>query len=69
MIIGLTKENSAKHQAYKIGKGRMKKLIWVGVFLLLAGMSRAEVQFAPIFNDGTVVQCEMKVNVWGSADP
>jgi len=47
----------------------MKKLIWVGVFLLLAGMSRAEVQFAPIFNDGTVVQCEMKVNVWGSADP
>lgn len=47
----------------------MKKQIWFGVFVLLAWLSHAEVRFAPIFNDGTVLQCEMKVNIWGCADP
>lgn len=47
----------------------MNKKIWIGFFVLLAGISGAEVRFAPIFNDGAVLQCEMDVNVWGSADP
>ena len=47
----------------------MNQKIWFGFFFLLAGIACAEVRFAPIFNDGAVLQCEMKVNVWGSADP
>ncbi len=26
-------------------------------------------QFAPVFNDGAVLQCDMPVNVWGTAEP
>ncbi|MGE4490716.1 MAG: sialate O-acetylesterase [Kiritimatiellales bacterium] len=37
--------------------------------LLACGACRAELSFAPIFNDGAVLQCEMPVNVWGTADP
>jgi sialate O-acetylesterase len=42
----------------------------VGLLILLfAGASFAEVSFAPVFNDGAVLQCEMPVNIWGKADP
>ncbi|QHI69944.1 sialate O-acetylesterase [Tichowtungia aerotolerans] len=37
--------------------------------LALAGMSGAELSFAPVFNEGAVLQCDMPVNVWGTADP
>ncbi len=47
----------------------MKIRILLSFMVLLTGLSHAEVRFAPIFNDGAVLQCEMKVNVWGSADP
>lgn len=32
------------------------------------GYAWAEVRFAPVFNDGVVLQCELPVNVWGRAD-
>jgi len=60
---------NTKRTKLKNGIIKMNKRIWFGFFILLAGMSCAEVRFAPIFNDGAVLQCEMKVNVWGSADP
>lgn len=45
----------------------------VSVFLLfllwLAAGVRAELSFAPVFNDGAVLQCDMPVNIWGNADP
>ena len=47
----------------------MKKRIWLGIFILIAGLSRGAIQFAPIFSDGAVLQCEMNVNIWGTADP
>ncbi len=47
----------------------MSKRVYIGMFLLLVRLSFADVHFAPIFNDGAVLQCEMPVNVWGSADP
>ncbi len=34
-----------------------------------AGIAGAELSLAPIFNDGAVLQCDMPVNIWGSADP
>jgi sialate O-acetylesterase len=37
-------------------------------WILVAG-ARAEVAFAPIFNNGAVLQCEMPVNVWGKSTP
>jgi sialate O-acetylesterase len=44
--------------------------IWfLGVAVLMALRGQAAVQFAPIFNNGAVLQCEMPVNVWGSAEP
>jgi sialate O-acetylesterase len=46
--------------------GKMKTAAWI--FLLTAGMVFAEVRFAPVFNDGAVLQCEMPVNIWGKAD-
>ena len=48
----------------------MKKL-WmelVAASLLLSGVYAAELSFAPIFNDGAVLQCEMPVNIWGTAN-
>jgi sialate O-acetylesterase len=39
------------------------------VCLLACGCCWAELSFAPIFNDGAVLQCEMPVNIWGTADP
>jgi sialate O-acetylesterase len=39
------------------------------LILLVAGASFAGISFAPIFNDGAVLQCEMPVNIWGKADP
>lgn len=40
-------------------------LLWLAVYPVGA----AAIRFAPIFNDGVVLQCEMAVNVWGSAAP
>jgi len=34
-----------------------------------AAGARAEVAFAPIFNDDAVLQCEMPVNLWGKSAP
>jgi sialate O-acetylesterase len=52
------------------GKVTMRKTQTVAwMFLLTAGLVFAEVRFAPVFNDGAVLQCEMPVNVWGKADP
>jgi len=46
------------------------KKIWTGVLLLILSFSAsAELSFAPIFNDGAVLQCDMPVNVWGTAGP
>ena len=39
------------------------------VVLLLAGFAHAELRFAPVFNDGAVLQCDMPVNIWGIAEP
>lgn len=49
----------------------VKKIMnWTGRACLLAcGVCSAELSFAPIFNDGAVLQCEMPVNIWGTADP
>jgi len=47
----------------------MKKRICFGFFVLLAGLSRAEVTFTPLFNNSAVLQCEMPVNVWGRSAP
>ena len=47
------------------------KTVWIGLvaaWLLACGICSAELSFAPIFNDGAVLQCEMPVNVWGTAD-
>jgi len=46
------------------------KKIWTGVLLLILSFSAsAELSFAPIFNDGAVLQCDLPVNVWGTAGP
>jgi len=46
---------------------------WLQATALLLALlplpGRAEVGFAPIFSDGAVLQCEMKCNLWGQADP
>lgn len=39
------------------------------VFLWVVGHAQAELSFAPVFNDGAVLQCDMPVNIWGKADP
>jgi hypothetical protein len=41
------------------------------VLTLLAMLQNAsaDLSFAPVFNDGAVLQCEMPVTVWGKADP
>jgi sialate O-acetylesterase len=39
------------------------------VNLFLSATGYAELHFAPIFNNGAVLQSEMPVNVWGTADP
>ena len=41
----------------------------VFLFLLTAIPLNASPAFAPVFNDGAVLQCEMPVNVWGTAEP
>ncbi|QHI69945.1 sialate O-acetylesterase [Tichowtungia aerotolerans] len=39
------------------------------ILSVLAQFACAELGFAPVFNDGAVLQCEMPVNIWGTADP
>jgi sialate O-acetylesterase len=41
---------------------------WIAGCFLIHGACSAELSFAPLFNDGAVLQCEMPVNVWGTAD-
>jgi sialate O-acetylesterase len=36
---------------------------------LAHGACFAQLSVAPIFNDGAVLQCEMPVNIWGTAEP
>jgi sialate O-acetylesterase len=43
-------------------------LCFVAVIALAARAFAAELSFAPLFNDGLVLQCELPVNVWGRAD-
>jgi len=40
----------------------------VAVIAFAARAFAAELSFAPLFNDGLVLQCELPVNVWGRAD-
>lgn len=47
----------------------MRKIICLSMVLILVSLAHAELFFAPIFNDGAVLQCEMPVNIWGKADP
>lgn len=42
---------------------------WLFVVLLMPTLVWAKPSFAPVFNDGAVLQCEMPVNIWGTADP
>ena len=48
----------------------MRKLrIEILTVILLTGCACcAELSFAPIFNDGAVLQCELPVNLWGKAE-
>lgn len=43
--------------------------IFLIVIILSPFCAQSEVSLAPIFNDGAVLQCDMPVNVWGTADP
>jgi sialate O-acetylesterase len=50
------------------------KLITPGILIALLAAwlpsgALAEIRFAPIFNDGAVLQCEMETKLWGEADP
>ena len=47
----------------------MKNIIAAFVIGLCIQAHAGGVDFAPIFNDGAVLQCEMPVNIWGAADP
>lgn len=44
---------------------------WIVLLLCLVATvaGGTELSFAPVFNNGAVLQCEMPVNVWGSAGP
>jgi sialate O-acetylesterase len=50
-------------------KRKMMRNAIVLVSIVLACTAGAELSFAPIFNNGAVLQCDMPVNVWGAADP
>ena len=47
----------------------MKKVLLSFVYACVALACSAEISFAPIFNDGAVLQCDMPVNIWGTAEP
>ena len=47
----------------------MKRRIILLAFGLTAFTVFAELKFAAVFNDGAVLQCDMPVNIWGTADP
>jgi sialate O-acetylesterase len=47
----------------------VKKVLLFFVYAYVALTCSAEISFAPIFSDGAVLQCEMSVNIWGTADP
>jgi sialate O-acetylesterase len=48
---------------------RLKKMALQLMLLMIVFCGRANVHFAPIFNEGAVLQCELPVNVWGTSDP
>ncbi|VGO12999.1 hypothetical protein PDESU_01553 [Pontiella desulfatans] len=47
----------------------MKKIIGSLLLGLCVQAQAVELEFAPIFNEGAVLQCEIPVNIWGTADP
>lgn len=47
----------------------MFRYIYLAVLLLCPYCGQSEVAFAPIFNDDMVLQCDMPVNIWGTAEP
>lgn len=47
----------------------MDRKILIAALVCLSSQMFATVELAPIFNDGAVLQCEMNVNIWGTADP
>ena len=48
--------------------GTLILALWL-LWLAISPVGAAAVRLAPIFNDGVALQCEMAVNVWGSAAP
>jgi len=48
---------------------RMFRIALLALVWALAPGARAEVAFAPVFNNSAVLQCEMPVNVWGRSTP
>ncbi len=48
---------------------RLVSLSWLIACVALAPSLRAEVKLASIFGDGMVLQCDLKVPVWGWAEP
>jgi len=47
----------------------MKRFLGLAVVLAVASWALADVQVAPIFGDGMVLQRDAKVPVWGTAEP
>lgn len=47
----------------------MVRIVLLALAGTLAAGARAEVAFAPVFNDAAVLQCEMPVNLWGRSAP
>lgn len=53
---------------------RGKRVHWkirrvLGLLALLITAEADAVEFAPVFNDGTVLQADLPVNIWGRAEP
>ena len=44
-------------------------IVFLAALVVTGGSLWAEVSFAPIFNNGAVLQCELPVTIWGKADP
>jgi sialate O-acetylesterase len=60
---------SADRQAPALRRSGKLILVLSLAWLVASSAWAAAVRFAPIFNDGVVLQCEMAVNVWGWAAP
>jgi sialate O-acetylesterase len=60
---------SADRQAPALRRSGRLILVLSLAWLVASSAWAAAIRFAPIFNDGVVLQCEMAVNVWGWAAP